>query len=227
MHFPFQAVLFDMDGVIVDNMPLHRRVWTEFARERGLNPSVEAIRALDGRRAADIIACLFGADLPPEAVAALAKAREERYRATLGHETLQEVAGARDFLRRLGALDVPRVLATSATPGNAEVIMSRLDLAACFEARVTAADVSRGKPDPEVYLTAAARVGADPTRCLVVEDALPGVRAARAASARCLGLMTSEPEAALREAGADWVAPDFTRLPELLVHAIAAAGGVE
>ena len=206
--FPFDAVLFDMDGVVCDNMPLHRRVWTDFVRARGLAPTEAEIRALDGRRAADIIQALFG-DLPAAEVAALAHGREETYRASLPTAELPPVAGVEAFLAWLGARGVPRVLATSATPANVAVVLDRLALGPAFEAVVTAADVVRGKPDPEVYRTAAARAGVDPARCLVVEDALPGVQAAKAAGCACLGLMTSEGEAALRAAGADWTAPDF------------------
>ncbi len=206
--FPFDAVLFDMDGVVCDNMPLHRRVWSGFVRDRGLAPTEAEIRALDGRRAADIITALFG-DLPPDEVAELARAREETYRACLPAADLPPVPGVEAFLAWLGARGVPRVLATSATPANVAVVIERLGLQAAFEATVTAADVTRGKPDPEVYLSAAARVGVAPTRCLVVEDALPGVRAGKAAGAATLGLTTSEGEAALRAAGADWTAADF------------------
>jgi HAD superfamily hydrolase (TIGR01509 family) len=206
--FPFAAVLFDMDGVVCDNMPLHRRVWTDFVRGRGLAPTEAEIRALDGRRAADIVAALFG-DLPEAEVAALAHGREETYRAALPTAELPPVPGVEAFLAWLGARGVPRVLATSATPTNVGVVMARLALAPAFEAMVTAADVTRGKPDPEVYLTAAARAGADPSACLVVEDALPGIAAAKAAGCACLGLATSEAPEALIAAGADWTAPDF------------------
>lgn len=211
--YPFQAVLFDMDGVVVDNMPLHRAIWREFAESRGVSPTDAELRALDGRRAVDIIAALFGAGQPPEAVAAMSKEREALYHGRLATATLPAVPGVVAYLEALGELGVPRVLATSAVPVNVEAVMERLGVRRYFEAIVTAVDVTQGKPHPEIYLTAAARVGADPARCLVVEDALPGVMAAKAAGASCLGLMTSEPEARLREVGADWVAPHFDRLP--------------
>lgn len=216
-RFAYSAVLFDMDGVVVDNMPLHRQVWAEFARTLGFNPSMEELRALDGRRAADIIAALHGEELALEEVTRLAKQRETLYRERLGSTELVPVPGVRAYLEALREAGVPRVLATSATPGNAEVVLERLNLAALFDARVTAADVTRGKPHPEVYLTAAGKVGVNAAECLVVEDALPGVRAAKAAGSVCLGLMTSEPEARLREVGADWVAPDFEGVPALLL----------
>jgi sugar-phosphatase len=211
--YPFQAVLFDMDGVVVDNMPLHRQIWREFAESRGVSPTDAELRALDGRRAVDIIAALFGEGQAPEAVAAMSKEREALYHGRLATAELQAVPGVVAYLQALGALGVPRVLATSAVPVNVEAVMTRLGVRPYFEAIVTAVDVTHGKPHPEIYLAAASRVGADPARCLVVEDALPGVMAAKAAGATCLGLMTSEPEARLVEVGADWVAPDFERLP--------------
>lgn len=211
--YPFAAVLFDMDGVVVDNMPLHRQIWTEFARSMGADPSPAEIRALDGRRAIDIIAALFGEGQSDEEVTRLSAAREALYHARLGEVPLREVPGVRAYLDALGALGVPRVLATSAVPINVETVLGRLGLADRFEAIVTAADVRQGKPHPEIYHTAASRAGADAARCLVVEDALPGVMAAKASGAVCLGLMTSEPEGRLRETGADWVAEDFSALP--------------
>lgn len=215
MGWTFAAVLFDMDGVIVDNMPLHRAVWAEFARSYGLSPSEEELRRLDGRRAVDIIAALFG-HLDEAEVKRRAKARETLYRERLGQSHLHLVPGVRAFLDGLTQAGVPRVLATSATPDNAQTVLTRLSLSDCFTARVTSVDVERGKPDPQVYCLAAERAGVSPADCLVVEDALPGVQAAKAAGARCLGLTTSERAEQLREAGADWTAANFEALPTAL-----------
>ncbi|HEY9854105.1 MAG TPA: HAD family phosphatase [Stenomitos sp.] len=213
MTFPFEAVLFDMDGVVVDNMPLHRHVWAKFARMHGLDPTEAEIRTADGRRAVDVVRMLFGSDLTASRVADLAAQREDIYHQELKTGPLEPVAGVRAFLTALGKAGIPRVLATSATPENIQLALGRLDLLPMFEAMVSAVDVRQGKPHPEVYLTAAARAKAAPDRCLVVEDALPGVQAAKAAGASCLGLMTSQSEEALREVGADWVAPNFLALP--------------
>ncbi|HEY9722865.1 MAG TPA: HAD family phosphatase [Oscillatoriaceae cyanobacterium] len=213
MGWNFAAVLFDMDGVIVDNMPLHRAVWAEFARSYGLSPSEAELRKLDGRRAVDIIRAFFG-DLDEAEVARRAKARETLYRERLGESPLHAVPGVRNYLAALEAAGIPRVLATSATPDNAATVLSRLKLENHFSARVTSVDVQRGKPDPQVYCIAAARANVSPEACLVVEDALPGVQAAKAAGARCLGLTTSESAERLREAGADWLADSFEQLPD-------------
>lgn len=215
----FKAMLFDLDGVIADNMPLHRSVWRGFLATHDFHPDDAALRALDGRRAADIIGHFFGA-LPEEQVVVLAKERELLYRARLEAEPLHAVPGAIALLNALAEAGVPRVLATSAVPGNVEVALQRLGLEEAFTARVTAADVSRGKPDPQVYLLAAERAGVAPTDCLVAEDALPGLAAGRAAGCRCLGIGTSEPLEALTAAGAEWAIPDFTQMPPALRDAL-------
>ncbi|MNY13410.1 Phosphorylated carbohydrates phosphatase [compost metagenome] len=212
----FDAVLFDMDGVVIDSTPLHRRVWAEFARMHGRYLTDAEIRATDGRRAVDVVRELFGERLEDTKVAALANEREDLYRNQLKTGPVEAIAGVKLFLKALGDAHIPRVLATSASQGNIDLALERLRLESGFNVVVTAEHVRKGKPDPEVYLTAAQRVHADPKHCLVVEDAIPGVQAAKAAGAYCLGLSTSQSEAALIEAGADWVAPDFLALPEAL-----------
>lgn len=208
------AVLFDMDGVVIDTMPLHRQIWREFARMHGLDPTEAEIRALDGLRAVDVVRHLFGPSLPEERVAALALEREDIFHQRLRTDPVRAVTGIEPFLAALGGAGVPRVLATSATRENVDLVLERLNLVGSFEAVVSAEDVRYGKPHPEVYLTAARRAGIAPERCLVAEDALPGVEAAKSAGAYCLGLATSQADDALRAAGADWVAPHFLALPE-------------
>lgn len=213
-QYSFAAVLFDMDGVVIDNTALNEDIWMTFTQRYGLNPPREEIQATNGRRAVDGIRLLFGTHLDSSEIVRLATEREDLYRQHLLSEPIKPVSGVREFLEALGRLWVPRVLATSATLDNAEVILSRLEIAHCFESIVSAENVLNGKPDPEVYLKASACALANPKECLVIEDAIPGVLAARAAGASCLGLMTSQSEEALRAAGADWVTRDFLSLPE-------------
>jgi beta-phosphoglucomutase len=215
ISYPFSAVLFDMDGVVIDNTPLHQSVWREFAQLHGLNPSEDEIRAANGRRASDVVLSLFGS-IAHEQVVELAAARGALYRQYLKSVDIQPVFGVKLFLEKLGALGVPRILATSARPDNVTLVLSRLKLLSYFEDIVSASDVCNGKPDPEVYLTAARRAAVAPETCLVIEDSLPGIKAAKAAGAFCLGMTTSQSEDSLKEVGADWVAPNFSCLPNQL-----------
>ena len=202
--YPFAAVLFDMDGVIVDNTALHHQIWEEFLRRHGFEPTAADLRATDGRHAEEIIARYFPPDrVSPAQAAQLLEERETLYGERLVRGPVRAVAGVEAFLRGLKRLRVPCVLATSAHPLNVERVLGKLGLRESFLAWVTADDVTHGKPAPEVYLKAAARAGAAPRRCLVIEDALPGVQAAKAAGAACLGLTTSVSAAALAENGAD------------------------
>ncbi|MBV9491014.1 MAG: HAD family phosphatase [Verrucomicrobia bacterium] len=212
--YPFAAVLFDLDGVIVDNTALHRQTWEGFLRRHGFKPTVADLRAMDGRRAEEIIAQHFPPSrVSPGEAARLIEERETLYGERLLRGPVQAVAGVEAFLRGLAWLRVPCVLATSAHRLNVERVLGKLGLRESFLAWVTADDVTDGKPAPEVYLKAAARAGAAPERCLVIEDALAGVQAAKAAGAACLGLTTGVSAAALAENGADWTAGDFNGIP--------------
>jgi HAD superfamily hydrolase (TIGR01509 family) len=211
--YAFAAVLFDLDGVVIDNTPTQHEVWAAFLRSHGANPTSADIRATDGRRGDDVIRQWLGQTLTTEQVAELLRERETMYRQRLLADEVKPIAGVEAFLTALRSAGVPRAMATSAVPENAEIALRRLGLTSYFDAVITAADVRKGKPDPEPYLKAAAAVSVLAERCVVIEDSLPGIRAGKAAGAQCLGLSTSATEEQLRQAGADFVAPDFTKLP--------------
>ena len=205
------------DGVIVDNAALHREVWQAFLHRHGFELTAADLRATEGRRAEEIIVQYFPrARVSPPDAAELVAERETLYGERLARGPVRAVAGVETFLRGLARLQVPCVLATSAHPLNVERVLGKLGLHESFLAHVTAVDVIHGKPAPEVYLKAAARAGAAPQRCLVIEDAVAGVQASKAAGAPCLGLTTSVSAAALAESGADWTASDFHGLPDPL-----------
>ncbi|NJO40892.1 MAG: HAD family phosphatase [Cyanobacteria bacterium CRU_2_1] len=212
--YPFAAVLFDMDGTIVDNVPLHQQVWHEFAHLHGLNPSEAELEFAKGRKAVEVISFLFGT-LTPEEVSQLTAERQVLYRQRLAEsQTVRTIPGVEKFLTGLGELGVVRVLATSAPFVNVEAVFNKFHLTPYFEAIVTSENVCHGKPDPEIFLTAAQRAGAKPEDCLIAEDSEAGIIAAKAAGATCLGLITTQSKADLQEQGADFVASDFLSLPE-------------
>jgi mannitol-1-/sugar-/sorbitol-6-phosphatase len=176
-------VLFDLDGVLVDSTPAVELVWQAFARRHGLDRSV--LDGLHGRRMVDILA-----DLLPGCDPAVLDAEG------VWVEEL-EVAGAVDTLSIAGAADLtaslhdrPWAIVTSCT---AAVAGARLDSGGVVRPPllVTAEQVTRGKPSPEPYLTAAELLGVDPSRCVVIEDAPAGLAAARAAGATTIGVATS------------------------------------
>lgn len=209
----FAAVLYDLDGTLIDTMDAHRALWKAFAAEHGVAADAAFIRSLDGRRAADVVRALLG-ELPEAEVEALVERREARYGEWLEAVTpLPVVKGALALVRRLAEAGVPQALATSAVAPTAHAAIARMGLEGCFQAVVTAEDVRRGKPHPDVYLEAARRLGVEASRCLVAEDAAPGVQAGRAAGAVVWGLSTSQAPEALLAAGALRVFPDFDAWP--------------
>lgn len=211
--YPFAAVLFDLDGVLIDTTELHYRVWDEFARARGYAPTRSELFATNGRRAEETIRAWFGAALDDPSVLALGAEREAHYHRLLASEPCAPVPGVRAFLEALKARGVPRAVATSAVPENADLSLASVGMQGMFDAVITAADVRRGKPDPEPYLKAAAALGAPASACVVIEDSLSGVRSAKASGARCIALTTSFPSETLAAERPDWLIADFRELP--------------
>ncbi len=207
-----RAALFDMDGVLVDNKLFHREAWRRLAREEGFAlTDPEFWRQAIGRPVEEAVPLVLGRPVPVAEAMRLAQRKTALYHELAdGHAA--PVAGVVEFVRALAAAGVPRALATSAVAGSAARILEGLGLAAAFPVRVTAGQVVRGKPDPEVYLTAAARLGVPPAACVVFEDAVVGVEAARRAGMAVVGLTTAHADTELRDAGAVWTAPDFTGL---------------
>ena len=216
-NYPFAAVLFDMDGTIVDNVPLHQQVWREFAHLNGLKPSEEELDFAKGRKAAEVIAFLFEQTLSQEEISRLTQARQLLYRERLANtDIVRLIPGVERYLSSLGKLGVPRILATDAPLGNVEAIFTKFSLSPYFDAVVTSEDVQHGKPNPEIFLTASQRAGAKPENCLVAEDSSAGVAAAKAAQCSCLGLITTQSEAELKRERVDFIASDYTSLPVVI-----------
>ncbi|NOK31600.1 HAD family phosphatase [Corallococcus exercitus] len=212
----FDAVLFDLDGVVIDTTELHYRVWEDFARERGYVPTREELLATNGRRAGETLRAWFGQELDDAQVAALTEDREMAFHRLLDHEPVSAVPGVGAYLMSLKQAGVPWALGTSALAQNAERALERVGLEHLFPVRVTSTDVLQGKPDPEVYLKAAAALGVPPHACVVFEDAVVGLRAARAAGAACVAVATSFPREVLVRERPDWLVKDFRDLPQAL-----------
>jgi len=206
-----RGVVFDLDGTMVDNMGLHTEAFTEFMARHGLPPLDEAQRArLDGKRNTDIFPDLFGRDLPRAELLALADEKEGLYRA-LSRGRLVPMPGLELLLALLAAEGILVAVATSGPADNVRHTLAETGLAGRIQVVVRGDQVERGKPHPDIFLAAAARIGVPPGECLAFEDSPSGVAAARAARMVCVALTTSFSEAAFRAAGAapDHVVPDF------------------
>ena len=211
------AALFDMDGVLVDSNPFHFEAWTQLSRrhQRQLSPE-ELQYGLSGRKSEDILRYLFGEDLQPHQIEALAAEKEHLFRELI-RGRVQPIAGLPGLLRELAQLGWRCAVATSAPRLNLELTLEELGLGSFFGAEVTAEDVRIGKPHPQVYQLAAQRLGMPAAACIVFEDAVAGIEAGRRAGMMTVGLATTRPAAELEAAHADLVVSDFTRLTPALL----------
>jgi len=204
---PPRAVVFDMDGVLVDSGAHHRDAWRAMFKDADLDPPSEFWRLTIGRPAAEAVALLVQGVDPVEA-RRLAEVKREHY-TRLARRGTVAVAGVAAFVGTLARAGVPRAVATSATRRDLERVLAELGLRRQFDVVVTADDVHWGKPHPEVYLKAAAALGVEPTACVVFEDAVVGIQAARAAGMRVIGVTSAHTGDELLGAGAERAVPDF------------------
>jgi HAD superfamily hydrolase (TIGR01509 family) len=200
-----EAVLFDMDGVVVDSEEQVTAFWRDLARAHGIVLSPDDFhRHVYGLPASHTLEVLFSRLNEREQADALALMY-----AGEAAGPYREIPGALDLLRALREHRVPTALVTSAKPPKVEAVSRALSLNGLFAATVTRDDIRRGKPNPEGYLLAAAWLGIAPAACLVLEDALSGVEAAIAAGSTCIGVTSPARAPALLAAGAAVVVPDL------------------
>ena len=191
LRFAPRAVIFDVDGTIVDNMHLHAEAFAVFAQRHGLPPLTQDDRArLDGRRNSEIFPILFKREVPRHEWLAYEREKEGLYR-ELSRGRLSPMNGLQRLIDHLKNEGIPVALATSAPEPNVTHTLAELDLAGAFPVIVRGDEVARGKPAPDVFIEAARRLGVDPAGCLVFEDAPMGIEAAQAAGMRVVALTTS------------------------------------
>ena len=201
------GVIWDVDGTLVDTAELHFRAWSRLAAEIGRPFTRAEFAATFGMRNPEIIRRLFFPDADDRRCRVLGERKEDLYRASVREEGVQLLPGAGRLLAAFAAAGWPQAVGSSAPPGNLDLLLGVTDTRRYFAVVVTGDDVTRGKPHPEVFLTAAAKLGADPRRCVVFEDAVAGVEAAKAGGMRCVAVtfVGHHPAEKLRAAGADLV----------------------
>ncbi len=186
-----RAVIFDIDGTIVDNMHLHAEAFAVFAERHGLASLTTEDRArLDGRRNSEIFPILFNRDVPRDEWLEYEHEKEGLYR-ELSRGRLSPMNGLHRLIDRLKADAIPVALATSAPKLNVVHTLAELALTDAFPIIVRGDEVARGKPAPDVFIEAARRLGVAAADCLVFEDAPMGIEAAHAAGMRVVALTTS------------------------------------
>lgn len=200
--------IFDHDGVLVDSYDFHQRAWLELGRRTGLAITPEFIHETFGMTNPSIFRRLLGEAVVVEEVRNYGDLKERCYR-ELARGQISLIDGVRELLDGLSEAGVLLAIGSSAPRANVELTVESCGLANRFVAIASLEDIERGKPDPQVFLMAAAKAGVAPSRSVVFEDATVGIRAAKAAGMYAVGITTTHPASALRDAGADEVVSRF------------------
>ena len=210
------CAIWDWDGVVIDSSAHHRESWRRLAAENALMLPPDSFNRGFGMKNERIIPEILGWSQDPEEIARLTQRKAELYRDVIAERGIEPLPGVAEWLGELRSASVPCAIASSTSFLNIKCILDLLGWGDRFDAIVSAEDVARGKPDPQVFLLAAEKTGTPPERCVVFEDAHVGIEAARAAGMKVVAVATTHAPDALRNA--DRV---VHRLDELTLEEIA------
>lgn len=186
-----EAAIFDWDGVVVDSSAAHKEAWERLAEERGLPLPHNHFALGFGRKNQTIIPDIYKWSSDPDEIEELGTRKEHLYREILHLTGLDPLPGAMDLFNNLKQAGIPMGVGTSTPRENIEAVTRMIGADGFFEAIITAEDVTKGKPDPEVFLKAADALGAKYENCVVFEDAVYGVQAALAGGMKAVALTTT------------------------------------
>ena len=193
-----RGVLWDMDGVLVDTGEFHFETWLQVLSEYRVHFSREIFKDIFGMNNFDILSHLLGEPPTPEQVDEIAGRKEEAFRQAI-RGRMMPMPGVVQWLKRLSAWGVRQAIASSAPSVNIDILVDELGVRNRFDAIVSGNDLP-GKPDPAVFLEAARRIGILPEKCVVIEDSVAGVEAAKRGGMKCIAVTTTSPAIGLSSA---------------------------
>lgn len=213
------TIIFDMDGVLVDNFAWHLLAWETFCKKHNKQISAEEFREnIFGGNNPDHLKYIFGNDIDKSLIEKYSLEKEQIYRELYAGNVVP-VKGLVEFVQNLKRNRIPMAIATSAERPNVDFILQAIGCSGLFDVIADASMISKGKPDPEVFLKAAALSGAKPSECVVFEDSLKGIEAGLRAQMKVVGVATTHYYAELTEAHS--VITDFTEItPDHLIRLI-------
>jgi beta-phosphoglucomutase len=206
------ALIFDMDGVLVDSNPFHLRKWVKLLNEHGIPfDSQELPQQVVGYRNDSLLRHFFGPDLTAPERQALTEELEEKFR-TAFKPHAEPLPGLRELITQASQNGVAMAVASSAMRKNVEFVVDAVGLRPYFRCLLNGDEVTHAKPDPEIYIKAAEKLGFAPERCVGFEDSFVGIEAAKNAGLRCVAIGSSFPLEELRRTRADRVVGSFLEL---------------
>jgi HAD superfamily hydrolase (TIGR01509 family) len=210
MNLP-KAIIFDMDGTLVDNIPFHRDAWLAFLKKHGIHLNASQFHAQNHGTIDEMMQRFFPQIQDPYQLYELGQEKERTYREIyLPH--IQEVNGLTTFLQAIKAKGIKAQLATMGDQPNIDFTLDSLGIRSYFSFTTGGHEVIKGKPDPEIFLLSMQKAGLKPEECLVIEDSQGGILAAKRAGIRVVGISTSESKETLVSLGCDGVVADFEEL---------------
>jgi len=204
-----RAVIWDLDGTLIDSADYHWQAWQAVMFEENFTITYEDYVADFGKRNDEILRGRLGNHLKDAEINRISLAKEEVYRSLVRSKGIELLPGAHKWLKKLHFDGWRQALGTSAPRGNIEAVFDALDVAGFFDAVMSAEQVERGKPFPDVFLAAAGQLELEPATCLVIEDAPAGIEAARRAGMSAIAVRTTHPDLE-----GDWTFENLDLIPE-------------
>jgi beta-phosphoglucomutase family hydrolase len=205
--FEAEAVIFDLDGTLLDNNPYHLQSWKKYLENMGRDMTEEEYNAnINGRTNRDVIDYIHGDALNEENSLKYGLEKEALYREVY-KPFIKPVNGLLAFLKILADKNVPMAIATSGIQPNIDFMFDNVPIKQYFKIIVNSSHIKKGKPDPEIYIKAASRLNVAPKNCLVFEDAVVGINSAKAAGMKVIAIATTHPKEELN--GADMIIDDY------------------
>ncbi|MFI3263598.1 MAG: HAD family phosphatase, partial [Rikenellaceae bacterium] len=204
-----KAVIFDMDGVLVDNSNIHLESFIIFCKKHQIEMSAEILAPYFGMGNEEIIPGVFGREMSEEEINALAEEKEEIYREIFS-ERIKPVDGLVQRLKELKEKGIKIAVGSSGMEKNVNFVLDKCNIRPYFDAIANGDMVSNAKPDPEVFLLSAKLLGVDPKDCVVFEDSFAGVKAARSAGMKVIALTTTYARELHKDF--DYIIDDFTQI---------------
>jgi len=213
--FP-EAVIFDLDGTLIDNNPYHIEAWKAFYDKIGKPFSKEEYtQYINGRINRDIFNYVFNTTLSPEQIENYSDEKEAMYR-ELYKSHIKPINGLLDFLDELGKANIPKAIATSGLIKNINFMFENVPIRNYFSNVIDASQITQGKPHPEIFLKAALSVNAVPSKCVAFEDSVAGIRSAKAAGMKVVALTTTHTAEEIKDA--DLIIKDYTEISLTKLH---------